>query len=365
MGYQPGLDGLRAVSVIVIMLYHGGFAWIHGGFFSVEVFFATSGFLITTLLLEERERSGRVAFRQFWMRRARRLLPALAVLLATVAVVTLLAGTDDQLSTLRRDLPWSIFYASNWGQILGDIPYWAADPPLLRHLWTLAIEEQFYLLWPLAFVALGRVRRGVAVRVLLGLTAACMALAFWIHAAGPGPMGGAFDGADRVNFNYLSTGTRAGALLLGSAAAYVWQPWRTASRLRPAVRRRVGRLLDRSGGLLIGLFGCVAATAVITEGYVYQWLLAVMTVVATALVLIVVHPAATGMQRIFGWRPLVEIGKRSYGLYLWHWPVFVFAGAIHGEVAPFLVSIVIAAALSEICYRYVETPVRQGAFGRW
>jgi peptidoglycan/LPS O-acetylase OafA/YrhL len=167
MGYQPGLDGLRAVSVIVIMLYHAGFAWMHGGFFAVEVFFATSGFLITTLLLEERERHGRISLRHFWARRARRLLPALAALLATVAIVTLLAGTDDQLTTLRRDLPWSIFYAGNWGQILGDIPYWAADPPLLRHLWTLAIEEQFYLLWPLAFLML--IRTGRSARVLVGL----------------------------------------------------------------------------------------------------------------------------------------------------------------------------------------------------
>ncbi len=365
MGYQPGLDGLRAVSVIVIMLYHAGFAWIHGGFFAVELFFATSGFLITTLLLEEQERRRRISLPNFWKRRARRLLPALAVLLATVAVVTLLAGTDDQLTTLRRDFPWAIFYASNWGQILGDIPYWAADPPLLRHLWTLAIEEQFYLLWPLAFVALSRRGRATAVRALVALAAAAMLLAFVIHAAGPGPMGGLFDGADRVNFNYLSTGTRAGALLLGSAAAYVWQPWRTARRLTPPARARVGRLLDRTGGALIGLFACVAATAVITEGYVYQWLLGVMTLVATGLVLIVVHPAATGMQRIFGWKPLAEIGKRSYGLYLWHWPVFVFAGAIHGEVGPFLVSMLIAAVLSEICYRYVETPVRNGTFGGW
>jgi len=365
MGYQPGLDGLRAVSVIVIMLYHGGFAWIHGGFFSVEVFFATSGFLITALLLEERTRTNRTSLRQFWIRRARRLLPALALLLATVAIVTLLAGTDEQLTTLRRDLPWAIFYAGNWGQITGGIPYWASDPPLLRHLWTLAIEEQFYVVWPLAFLVLGRLRRRSAALVLVGVAVTTWVAGFVIHAGGPGPMGGWFDGADRVNFAYLSTVTRAGALALGAGAAFVWQPWRTAPRLRPAARGRLGRTLDRTGGALLGLFAAVAATAGITEGYVYQWLLAIMAVAATALVLIVVHPAAVGMRRWFGWRPLVEIGKRSYGLYLWHWPIFVFAGAADGDTGRFLLAVTIAVGCTEISYRFVETPFRSGAFSAW
>ena len=153
-GHQPGLDGLRALSVIAVILYHGGFPWIHGGWVGVEVFFVVSGFLITSLLLDERERDGRTDLGAFWVRRARRLLPALAVMLVVVAAVTLAVGSAAQRGELRRDLPWAIGYLGNWGQIVGDVPYYAADPPLLRHLWSLAIEEQFYLVWPLAFVAL-------------------------------------------------------------------------------------------------------------------------------------------------------------------------------------------------------------------
>ena len=192
-----------------------GFAWIHGGFFAIDIFFAASGFLITSLLLEEQDRTGRIALGGFWMRRARRLLPALAVLLATVAVVALFAGTDQQIASFRRDLPWAVGYLSNWGQITGDVPYWAADPPLLRHLWTLAIEEQFYVLWPLAFFGLRRLRSTSAAIVLVGLTVATWVVMFVVHAGAPAPMAGLFAGADRVNFSYLSTATRAGTLLLG------------------------------------------------------------------------------------------------------------------------------------------------------
>ncbi len=155
-GYQPGLDGLRALSVAAVFLYHAGFTWMRGGWVGVEVFFVVSGFLITSLLLDEHERSGRVALGEFWRRRARRLLPALAVMLATVATVTLALGSAQQRGELRRDLPWALGYLANWGQIVGGVPYYASDPPLLRHLWTLAIEEQFYVVWPLAFVLLAR-----------------------------------------------------------------------------------------------------------------------------------------------------------------------------------------------------------------
>lgn len=365
MGYQPGLDGLRAVSVLVVILYHAGFSWMHGGFFAVDIFFAASGFLITSLLLEEQARNGRISLRDFWVRRARRLLPAVAVLLATLAVVALIAGSDQQIATFKRDLPWAVGYASNWGQITGEVPYWAADPPLLRHLWTLAIEEQFYVLWPLAFLGLRRLRSVQAVAVLLALTLTTWIVSFVVHAGSPAPMGGLFEGADRTNFAYLSTVTRAGTLLLGSAAAFVWRPWRTAARLRPAAKAQAGRVLDRIGAGLFGLFAAVALTASITAAYVYQWLLPIMGLVSTGLVLVVVHPAATGMRRLLSWRPLVEIGKRSYGLYLWHWPIFVFVGAIDGDGGRFLGAMVAAALASEVSYRYVEMPFRSGQFRTW
>ena len=183
---------------------------MHGGWIGVEVFFVVSGFLITSLLLDEREASGRTDLGRFWLRRARRLLPALAVVLAAVAVVTLAVGSAAERGDMRRDLPWALGYLGNWGQIVGDVPYYAGDPPLLRHLWSLAIEEQFYLLWPLAFVALARSRlTTVAIaRLLGGVAVALMVWTFWLHAGGPGLVD-LFGGVDRVNFMYLSTFTRA------------------------------------------------------------------------------------------------------------------------------------------------------------
>ena len=125
MGYQPGLDGLRALSVIAVMLYHAGFTWMPGGFFGVEVFFVVSGYLITALLIDEREQQQRISLEKFWLRRARRLLPALATMLVTISVWAALFGSKADQSTLKRDLPWSIFYAGNWGQILGKTPYFS------------------------------------------------------------------------------------------------------------------------------------------------------------------------------------------------------------------------------------------------
>ena len=183
MGYQPSLDGLRALSVAVVLLYHAGFSWMHGGFFGVEVFFVVSGFLITSLLIDEHDRNDRIAFAKFWNRRARRLFPALYAVLLFVGVWAALAGTAEQQSQLRRDTVWSIFYVNNWGQILGDVPYFAGEVPLLRHLWSLAVEEQWYLIWPLLFVALMRLRlsRRVVGAIVVGAAFAVFVYMFWMQ----------------------------------------------------------------------------------------------------------------------------------------------------------------------------------------
>ena len=369
MGYQPALDGLRAVSVIGVIFYHAGFTWMHGGFFGVEVFFVVSGFLITTLLIDEREVSGGTNLGQFWLRRARRLLPALFTVLAAVAAWAVFAGSDEQLAQLRRDFPWAIFYVSNWGQILGDVPYYAGDPPLLRHLWSLGVEEQWYLVWPLVFVTLAstRLTRAGTARVLAAGAAGAMLLMFVLHSGGPGPLDGplGFAGVDRVNFMYLSTFTRCSGLLLGAAAAFVWRPWRRKLTGDDTSTRRPGLLLDVAGAGAVGGLVAIAALAVLTEGYVYQWLMALVSVLALVAVLVAVHPAAIGFRTAASWRPLVAIGKRSYGVYLWHWPIFVFAKAYHGSVGRVAGALAVTAALSELCYRYVETPVRKGTLSRW
>ena len=360
-GRQPGLDGLRGVSVIAVICYHAGFGWMRGGWIGVEIFFVVSGFLITTLLLEERAQQGRVSVPRFWMRRARRLLPALAVVLAVVAVWALIAGSDQQVTQLRRDYPWAVFYVGNWGQIVGGVPYYAADPPLLRHLWSLAIEEQFYLVWPLVFVTIAssRLRRVQCARLVGVLALVPVVLMFWLHAAGPGPIGD----FDRVNFLYLSTFTRAGGLLAGAAAAFVWRPWTSASAA--SASRRTGRLLDAVGVAAVSALVYIAIVAELTAGYVYEWLLPLVSVAALLTVMVVVHPAAVGIRGMFGWRPLAVVGERSYGLYLWHWPIFVFLGVRHGSPARFILALAITALCSELCYRYVEMPVRRGALGEW
>ena len=364
MGYQPGLDGLRAISVIAVIFYHAGFAWMHGGFFGVEVFFVVSGFLITSLLIEERGRTGGVSLKQFWLRRIRRLFPALFTMLVVISTWTALFGSAEQTSQMRRDLPWSIFYVANWGQVVGDIPYFqAGDPPLLRHLWSLAVEEQWYLLWPLAFVLLMRSgwKPVKITKFLFGAVGVVVAITWWIQRGDPGPIeGGWFDGDNRVNFNYLSTITRAGGLLLGAGAAFVWRPWRS-----PNAHRAPSRPLDLAMGVSLGLLICCFIAARLTEGYMYPWLLTAVSALSLVAVLVVVHPAAAGSRLILSWKPLVEVGKRSYGLYLWHWPIFVIAGATRGSTGKFVAASIVSVIVSEACYRYIETPVRRGALSRW
>lgn len=366
MGYQPSLDGLRALSVAAVLLYHAGFSWMHGGFFGVEVFFVVSGFLITSLLLDEHERDGRVSFRHFWLRRARRLFPALFAVLVVVGVGSALWGAAEQQSQVRRELPWSIFYVNNWGQILGNVPYFAGEPSPLRHLWSLAVEEQWYLLWPLAFVALMGVRapRRVLGAFIVGAALVVWAYMFWVHSRSPSSLGGppgGFDGVDRTNYMYLSTITRSFGLLLGAGAAFVWRPWRWG---RAAVAP-VGRALDPAGAAAVAMIGCASVVTVITGGYVYQWLLPMVSILSLVAVMVAVHPAAVGFRRLMGWAPLVEMGKRSYGLYLWSWPIFVWADATHGSISRFILAMTLTVVVAEVSYRYLETPVRKGIISQW
>ena len=355
MGYQPALDGVRALSVIAVLLYHAGFSWMHGGFFGVEVFFVVSGFLITSLLLDEHEGSGRVALSQFWLRRARRLLPALVLVLVAVGVWAALWGSALVRSDLRRDYPWALFYAANWGQIVGGAQYFGNLSPL-RHLWSLAVEEQWYLLWPLGFIAVMRVRardtaRGAA---LLGLAVALMVLTWWLARA---PL----LSSDRVNLLYLSTFTRASGLLLGAGAAFVWRPWRSR-----AARGDVHvPALDVAGAVGVVVLAWSFVTAVLTDRSIYRWQLSLVSFASLVVVLVVVHPGSRLIRPACSWPPLVEVGKRSYGLYLWSWPVSVVLDAYSGEAGRFVLAMTVTAAVSEVSYRYVETPIRRGSLGRW
>ena len=358
MGYQPALDGVRAVSVVAVILYHAGFPWMHGGFFGVEVFFVVSGFLITSLLVEERDRAGRVDLRQFWLRRWRRLLPALVAVLAVVSVWVVFFGSLEQRAQMRRDLPWGLGYLANWGQIVSETPYFAGTPTLLRHLWSLAVEEQWYVLWPLAFILIARRaaddrRRG---RALVGLSLVVMvATAVAWSANWPTRWG------DPANTLYLSTVSRSSGLLLGAALAFLWRPW----RITHARRAEAARALDLSAVVACGVLLVAMVIGRVDSGSTYLFLLPLVTVASAVVVAVAVHPWSGLVRPLFARRPLVEIGKRSYGLYLWSWPISRMCDAYSGSVVRFLLAMAITVPVSEASYRIIETPIRQGVLGRW
>ncbi len=369
MGYQPSLDGVRAFSVIAVILYHGGFTWMSGGFFGVEVFFVVSGFLITSLLIEERDRASRVDLWQFWIRRWRRLLPALFAMFVVVGVWAVFWGSAEQHTQLRRDFPWGIFYLANWGQIFSESAYFSGTPTLFRHLWSLAVEEQWYLIWPVVFIViakragadrrLGRTLVMVSVGVMAA-TAMCSILGWPTRFFNPFTM--SMQPVDTTNFLYLSTFTRSSGLLLGAAMAFLWRPWRVGDAPR---RAKASRTLDIAAIVAVAVMAVSFLTGHVAASKTYVWMLPMVTLASAALVAVVVHPWATGARSVFGSRPMVEIGKRSYGLYLWTWPISRIVNAYTGSWSKFLLAMAISIPLSEVCYRWIETPIRKGVLGRW
>ena len=355
MGYEPSLDGIRAFSVIAVMLYHANIAWLPGGFLGVEVFFVVSGFLITSLLIEERESTQRIDLKQFWIRRARRLLPALVVMLSVTAVCVAFYATDSA-PDFRRDMLPSLGYFSNWWQIYAvDTPYFAASSlPVLRHLWSLAVEEQWYLIWPLLFAVLFGakwMRPKISGALLIGCSGAIM-----IATA----LGFVQDDETRTNFLYLSTITRSSGLLLGAAVAMLWRPWRKNSS--PSWwRSSVGDALAIAS---IAVIGVLMATVHVTDSRLYQGGLAATTVASAVIVAVVMRPTGLIVKRFFSQDFLVEIGRRSYGLYLWHWPIFVVAHA-RDSGNRLAVAIALTIIINEFVYQYVEIPTRRGALGNW
>ena len=390
--YLPGLDGLRAIAVSAVLVYHANHTWLTGGFLGVEVFFVISGYLITLLLLSEKERTGTVRLGQFWLRRARRLLPALFVMMASLAIYMALFNTRP-MGQARGDLLAGSFYVSNWFQIWVGQSYTAAENfAPLRHLWSLAVEEQFYLVWPLVMVVLLRKRGDRLPRVALWLLWASLFIAAVVAATYVS--GAVFIGADPLtnapscgpdesngyvsvfghclNVNetlYLSTVTRAGGLMLGSAFALVWRP---VAIMRGPLRTR-GRRMD-----VIGLLGLVGLAMMMNRLYLfdpetgqYDPLLFRGGFLLAGLCTIAIIAAATHRRawigRLLGVRPLHWVGTRSYGLYLYHWPVYQVLREPGQQLSlrQFLIALLIALPITELSYRLVELPVRQGRFGEW
>jgi peptidoglycan/LPS O-acetylase OafA/YrhL len=383
--YLPGLDGLRALAVIVVLLYHAELTWMPGGFLGVEVFFVISGYLITALLLAEWRQLGRIDLKSFWLRRARRLLPAVYVLLV-VTLAYAVVFLPEEVAGLRGDAIASLGYVTNWYLILGHESYFEAigRPSLLKHLWSLAVEEQFYLIWP-PVLALGlsvgaaRWRERSVLLVALAGAAASAALMVILYRPEVDP--------SRV---YFGTDTRATGLLMGAALAFVWAPWRVAARdgkgCSTAVRhlrlRRVrqrGRLRRRWGWTaplwldvagIAGLCGlgflCVRLGEF--QPFLYRGGLASVALATAVVIMACVHPHARLGARLLGLRPLRWIGVRSYGIYLWHWPVFMVTRPqldVPMEGLPLLaLRLALTAMLADLSYRYVETPIRKGALER-
>lgn len=356
--HLTGLDGLRALAVVSVLAYHAGAAGLPGGFLGVDLFLAISGFLITTLILTEVERTGRLRVGAFYGRRARRLLPALYLVLGAVVAIELLLR--DQLDHLRRAVPAALLYVSNWFQVASSESYFDAQerPSLLRHLWTLAVEAQFYLLAPLlawAAIRWGRHRLGKALLVLAALSATAMVVL---------AVGGGMPVSNDPTRVYVGTDTHAFPLLLGAALACVWRPW----RLRGAAARSSAYLCDVAAVVGLAAFAALVIGVSERSTLLYRGGYAVAAVVCVVLVGAVVHPQSA-IGRALDRHPLRWIGTRSYGIYLWHWPVLMVTRA--GVDLPWAVPVVavlqvsLTCGLAELSWRFVETPVRRGALLHW
>jgi peptidoglycan/LPS O-acetylase OafA/YrhL len=377
LSYSPGLDGLRAIAVMAVLLYHADLSFIPGGFLGVEVFFVISGYLITALLLAEWRQKGTINLKDFWLRRARRLLPALYVLLVvtmTFAVVFL----PGEVAGLRADVIAAVGYVTNWFLIFGHESYFEAvgRPSLLQHLWSLAVEEQFYLIWPIVLaVGLGvgtarRRHRLVLTVALVGAAASAVAMAM-LYAPGVDP--------SRI---YYGTDTRATGLLCGAALAFLWTPgdkYRSADKwasLRSLGAGRIRRKWWPAVPLLLDIVGLAALFALILFGltlgefepFLYKGGLVAVALATALLIAVAVHPRSWVVSRLLGSAPMRWVGVRSYGIYLWHWPVFMVTrpeiDVPFGGLPLLALRLGITIVLADLSYRFVETPIRRGALGR-
>jgi peptidoglycan/LPS O-acetylase OafA/YrhL len=355
--YMPGLDGLRALAVLAVIAYHEQFGWAPGGLLGVGVFFTLSGYLITDLLLGQWARSGGLNLGDFWLRRARRLLPALFVMLAVVtAWITVVSPA--RLASLRGAVAGAATYSSNWYYIYTHNSYFArfAPPGPFDHLWSLAVEEQFYLVWPwllLAGVFFLRGRRPSAVRWLalptLALAAASAVAMLTLYHPGYDPT--------RI---YEGSDTRACGLLTGAALAMVWPSRRTA---RTALWKRVA--LDGAGFAGLAVIGLMIWRVGQYSAFTYQGGLVLLSVATAGVVAAAACPGAL-VGAALGWTPLRWIGVRSYGIYLWHYPVIILTSPANSaeDLPRAALQIAASIGIAALSWHFVEEPIRHGALGR-
>jgi peptidoglycan/LPS O-acetylase OafA/YrhL len=348
--YLPGLDGIRAIAVAAVVAYHLEAPWLPGGLLGVGVFFTLSGYLITSILRSTWERTGDLDLGDFWRRRARRLLPAVIMVLAVVLAATVILDTA---AIAKRSIEALavLFFVNNWTTIAAGASYFQrfGGPGPLDHLWSLAVEEQFYLVWPLILLALYRVLRGNLRRMAL-VTLVLALISFvlmWLFAA-PG-----FDNTRA----YEGTDTRAGALLIGATLAMVWHP----NTLAKEISAR-GRLVVN--GLGVGGLATIGVLFTRTNEYslsLYRGGILSLSLATALVVASAVHPASM-IGRALGLRPLRWVGERSYGIYLWHLPIVAFmptAALAAQPVARAGVQVVLIVLLSALSWMLVEDPIRR------
>lgn len=349
MRYMPGLDGLRAIAVLGIIIYHLNKQWLTGGFLGVDTFFVISGYLITSLLLKEYDDTGIIKLKSFWIRRLKRLLPAVIVLLMVVGTATLLLKSDN-IIRVKHDIIAAIFYVSNWWYIAKDVNYFEQFSFMpLKHLWSLAIEEQFYIFFPVILVTLlltikKRYKIGF---IFWGVSIISLGLMMFIYSIN--------GDHSRV---YFGTDTRLQTLLLGVILAFLWPPFKLKNDPPKVVKYVIDSIGSLSFIVLILLFFIINdETNWIYDGGFYLISILTLFIIAS-----VVHPS-TWIAKIFSNPVLVFIGKRSYSLYLWHFAVisFVHSYYVDGQIPVYVyfIDISLTIIFAELSYRFIETPFRK------
>ena len=359
----PGLDGLRGIAVLAVIIYHAEASLLVGGFLGVDVFFVLSGFLITTLLIDELTQTNTVDRARFYLRRIRRLMPALFLVLFFSVLVSGLFVLDAAYH-VRRDLPWAITFVLNWSYLFFEQSYFVniSRPPLLQHLWSLSIEEQFYVIWPIMLIGLYKVKIGnISPRVKIFVVSAVLALAsttWMIYLS----ISNGFPIPNDPSRVYFGTDTHAMGLLVGCATAALWRYEKLNERVTPD-RATVMNALG-----LFSIAGLAYFFLFVSElnEFLYRGGFLLLSILTATLVILAAHPGLK-FGALLGNPVLKWFGDRSYGIYLWHWPIFVLMRSgvdiQWPEPLAFTVKIAIVLMVASLSYRFVEMPIRNGAIG--
>ncbi|PCF44090.1 acyltransferase family protein [Staphylococcus delphini] len=350
--YMPGLDGIRAVAVIAIIIYHLNPQWLSGGFLGVDTFFVISGYLITSLLLTEYHNTGKIELTSFWLRRVKRLIPAVLFLVMGVLVLTLIF-MPTEIQKVRADSIAAIFYVSNWWYIMQNVDYFeqfAVQP--LKHLWSLAIEEQFYLVFPIVLLSLlSFIRRLKSIRIIFLILLVISMITMMVL----------YVPNENVARVYFGTDTRIQTLLMGVLLALVWPPF----QLKAKVNRKMRMMIDTAGvvGLAI-LFICFKFVSE-TNSILYYGGFFLISAVTLLVIASSVHPSGY-FAKFLGNKVFTFIGSRSYSLYLWHYPIIVLIHHqfVQGQIPPlvYVVEILLMVLMAEFSYKFIEQPFRKDGF---